>query len=71
MAKAKNKPKLWRRLAKKKDGVRNGRLIRENTAGFSMRVGATPFITALLNRLPDVTEVLKRYEKKVKTNETK
>ena len=73
MAKMKNKPKLWRRLAKKTDGVGNGRLIRQQTSGFNLHAGSPPLFTALFNRMDVDAQAIfdKWHPKKEVKNETK
>jgi hypothetical protein len=77
MASGKNKPKLWRRMSKKyydkEKGVivRPGRQLKMFTVGYTGRKQATGLLLSLINRLPDVSAVLKQYEKKVKTDEAK
>jgi len=77
MASGKTKPKLWRRMSKKyydeKLGtwVRPGRQLKMFTMGYEGKKQATGLLATLLLRQDDVTETLKRYVKKVKTNETK
>ena len=76
MAKMKNKPKAWRRMSKKyraDDGtiVRQGRQLKMFTMGYEGKKQATGLLGSIIAGLPDVSEILKRYEKKVKTDETK
>ena len=74
---SKNKMKAWRRMSKKywdeekQLWVRPGRQLKMFTMGYDSKKGAFGLVADLIKRLPDVTETLKRYEKKVKTNETK
>jgi len=73
--KSKNKMKAWRRMSKKyraEDGtiVRPGRQLKMFTMGYEGKAVATGLLANLLLKL-DVTETLKRYAKKVKTDETK
>lgn len=68
MSKMKNKPKLWRRLAK--NG--NGRLIKQQTTGFNLYAGSPPLFTALFNRMDVDTQAIfeKWHPKKEVKNET-
>ena len=68
----KNKTKLWRRLAKKVDGVSNGRSIRQQTTGFNLYAGATPLVAALMKRMDvDVKAIFEKWHpKKEVKNET-
>jgi hypothetical protein len=75
--KSKNKMKAWRRMAKKyydpERGVwvRVGRQLKMFTSGYKSPVKAIGLLGNLLNNMEDSSEILKRYEKRVKTDETK
>jgi hypothetical protein len=75
--KMKNKPKAWRRMAKKyydaEKGVwvRVGRQLKMFTAGYKSPGKAIGLLGNLFNNMDDSSHILKRYEKKVKTDETK
>jgi hypothetical protein len=74
--KSKNKMKAWRRMAKKyydaEKGVwvRVGRQLKMFTDGYKSPTNAIGLLGNLLNNMEDSSKILKRYEKKVKTDET-
>ena len=74
---SKNKMKAWRRMAKKyydpEKGVwvRVGRQLKMFTSGYKSPANAVGLLGRLLNNMDNSSEILKRYEKKVKTDETK
>ena len=73
----KNKTKAWRRMSKKyydeEKGVwvRPGRQLKMFTQGYDGKKQAYGLLASLLLRMDGTTEILKRYVKKVKTNEAK